>query len=105
MKQINIGGMGRKEQEEAINEVKILASLSSPYIVRYYDSFLDQDKLNIVMELAENGNLGDRIQKLRGRKMSEQTVWTMFLQIALGLLCTCPHFYFPCSQHILHLNS
>ena len=29
-----------QERSEAVNEVSILASINSPYIVRYYDSFV-----------------------------------------------------------------
>ena len=36
-----------KEQAEAINEVQILAQLKSPFVVRYYDSFIQKDCLHI----------------------------------------------------------
>lgn len=45
--------MGRRGQEEALNEVKILGSLENPFIVKYYDSFIDNKVLNIVMEFCE----------------------------------------------------
>ena len=44
-----------KEQQDAINEVQILARLDSPYVVRYFDSFIDEKCLAIVMEYCENG--------------------------------------------------
>lgn len=53
MKQINIRDLTPKEQLEAINEVKIMAELESPYCVRYYDSFIDDGRLNIVMEFCD----------------------------------------------------
>jgi len=37
---------------EAKNEVKILAALRSPFVVKYYDSFFDKSKLNIIMEFC-----------------------------------------------------
>ncbi len=39
--------LSRKEQSEAINEVQILAQLKSPYVVRYFDSFIERDSLHI----------------------------------------------------------
>ena len=67
IKQVKILAMSRKEQEAAINEVRILASLDSPYVIKYYDSFIDGDSLNIVMELAEHGNLSTFL-KVRYRR-------------------------------------
>jgi serine/threonine protein kinase len=64
IKQVKILVMSRKEQEAAINEVRILASLDSPYVIKYFDSFIDADSLNIVMELAEHGNLSQWLKVL-----------------------------------------
>ena len=41
-----------------MQEAKLLSQLDSPYIVRYHDSFVQHKKINIVMELCENGDLG-----------------------------------------------
>ena len=41
LKQIQLADMTRKEKAESINEVKILASMDSPYVVKYYDSFME----------------------------------------------------------------
>ena len=64
IKQVNIKGMSRKEQDETLREVKILSALDHPFIVKYYDSFVDtQDfSLNIVMEYAPNGTLHDMLK-------------------------------------------
>ena len=70
IKQVKILAMSRKEQEAAINEVRILASLDSPYVIKYYDSFIDGDSLNIVMELAEHGNLSTFLKVRRRRACS-----------------------------------
>ena len=32
-----------KEKENALNEVRILASLNDPYIIGYKEAFLDED--------------------------------------------------------------
>ena len=43
MKKVKMNSLSAKERENALNEIRILASLSSPYIVEYKDSFLDPD--------------------------------------------------------------
>lgn len=52
--QIKISSLKEKEKSNALNEVRILASLASKYIVTYKEAFFDE-KLNllcIVMEWA-----------------------------------------------------
>jgi serine/threonine protein kinase len=45
----------KKDQKDAENEAKILKTLRHKYIVKYYDSFLEDHKLNIVMEFCSGG--------------------------------------------------
>ena len=85
IKQVKILVMSRKEQETAINEVRILASLDSPHVIKYYDSFIDLDSLNIVMEWAEHGNLSEWLKKRRNSLVLENTVWKFFLQLVVGI--------------------
>lgn len=85
IKQVKILAMSRKEQEAAINEVRILASLDSPYVIKYYDSFIDGDSLNIVMELAEHGNLSQWLKRHRAKPVPEKTVWRFFIQLVAGM--------------------
>lgn len=47
IKNVRIIELSFKEQSEAINEVQILAQLKSPYVVRYYDSFIEKESLHI----------------------------------------------------------
>ena len=49
IKNVRIAELSYKEQTEAINEVQILAQLKSPYVVRYFDSFIEKDSLHIGM--------------------------------------------------------
>jgi len=46
----------------ALNEVKILSALENPYIVKYYDSFIEKNYLNIVMEYCDGGDLAGYIK-------------------------------------------
>ncbi len=49
--------MSSKTKQEALNEATILSKLDNPYVVKYYDSFIDKTILCIVMEYCENGDL------------------------------------------------
>lgn len=42
MKSIKMGNLSTKEQENAVNEVRFLASLSSPEIVAYKEAFYEE---------------------------------------------------------------
>ena len=57
LKQINIGGLSISQRREAENEAKVLKNLDHPYVVRYFDSFIAENKLNIVMEFCDKGDL------------------------------------------------
>jgi NIMA (never in mitosis gene a)-related kinase 1/4/5 len=45
MKEIDLAGMSRKEQEECIRETRVLSSLDSDFIIKYYDSFLERVRM------------------------------------------------------------
>lgn len=47
IKFVRIVELSHKEQGDAINEVQILAQLQSPYVIKYYDSFIEKDSLHI----------------------------------------------------------
>ena len=89
MKRINIAKMDPKEREGALNEIRILASLSHPNIIGYKEAFFDERSktLNIVMEYADDGDIDKKIREnLKKRYLfSEETIWTWIIQILKGL--------------------
>lgn len=107
IKQIRIIELSFKEQTEAINEVKLLAQMDSPYVVKYYDSFMNEDSLNIVMEFCNKGmvdnllygvlalftlygvgdvqNLIKKAKSKSNRCIREHVLWNVGLQVILGL--------------------
>ena len=89
MKRVKISALGTKERENALNEVRILASLKHPNIIGYKEAFFDEDSktLNIVMEMADDGDLESKVQKnIKNRtSFSENDLWSYLVQILNGL--------------------
>ncbi len=89
MKRVKISQLNTKEKENALNEVRILASLNNQNIVGYKEAFFDEDSktLNIVMEFADDGDLESKIQKNIKSKgtFNEMELWKWLIQIINGL--------------------
>ena len=48
-----------KERENALNEVRILASIDEPNVISYKEAFIDEatQSLCLIMEYADNGDV------------------------------------------------
>jgi len=44
------------------HQARVLAGMDSKFVIKYYDCFLEDGKLNIVMQYAPNGTLHSRLQ-------------------------------------------
>lgn len=64
--------------------LQLLASLDSPHITRYYDSFLHDGQLVIVMEWASGGSLHAAITSST-RPLPEEVIWRVLLHMSLAL--------------------
>jgi NIMA (never in mitosis gene a)-related kinase 1/4/5 len=87
LKEVNIKAMSQKEREDAVNEVRILASVEHAMVIRYHDAFIENDKLWIVTELAKGGDIGAKVKRHQQRHefMPEDMIWGFFIQICQGL--------------------
>jgi NIMA (never in mitosis gene a)-related kinase len=87
VKIVNFSRMSPREMEDAVNEIRIMASFSSPFIVRFYEAFCDQKRLCIVSEYAQLGDLSNLIErrKRKNRPLPETVIWRFLLQILEGL--------------------
>ncbi|XP_054408447.2 serine/threonine-protein kinase Nek10 isoform X19 [Pongo abelii] len=61
--------------------------LYHPNIVRYYKTFLENDRLYIVMELIEGAPLGEHFSSLKEKHhhFTEERLWKIFIQLCLAL--------------------
>jgi len=59
LKKVKLGKLSTKEKDNALNEVRILASIEHPNIISYKDAFFEEasQSLCIVMEFADGGDL------------------------------------------------
>ncbi len=48
LKKVKMNNLSDKEQENALNQVRILASLNSPYLVSYKQSFIESNSLQYI---------------------------------------------------------
>ena len=87
IKQISLLGLTEKEITEYKSEAKLLSLIKSNYVVKYYDSFIENNNLNILMEYCAGGDLFQYIEKFRKKKikLKEKTIWQIFIQMVLGL--------------------
>ena len=87
MKQINTRNMSHKERQDAVNEIRILASVVNPYVIRFCEAFVEDDMLYIITEYANHGDLFKRLQRLKQRHQSlpEDACWIYFIQLCLGV--------------------
>ena len=89
LKKVRMTNLSEKEKENAINEVRILASIKHINIITYHQAFVDEpsQSLCIIMEFANNGDLFQKIcnQQKLGDYIAETEIWSIFIQVVRGL--------------------
>ena len=89
LKTVILEKLNKKEQENSVNEVRILASINHPNVIGYKEAFWNdkESSLNIVMEYADDGDLQTKIQQMRkeGGNFNESLIWSYSIQMIEGL--------------------
>ena len=89
LKSVIMEKLNKREQENSVNEVRILASVNHPNVIGYKEAFWDDDgsTLNIVMEYADDGDLHTKIEKMKkaGGLFKETIIWSYAIQMIEGL--------------------
>lgn len=78
------------ERKNAVNEVRMLASLDHPHIVKFVSGMFDnnEDDLYLFMEYAPYGDLANLIEQAKDKKkcIPENTIWQILLHVSEGTL-------------------
>ncbi len=63
LKKVKMLNLTEKEKENALNEVRILASIDHPNVIGFKEAFIDEStsSLCLVMEYADNGDVFQKI--------------------------------------------
>ena len=89
LKKVKLLNLSQKEKENSLNEVRILASVKSNFVVSYKEAFFDEkdNTLCIVMEFADRGDLYQKIveHKKSAKFFEESDIWRIFIQLVKGL--------------------
>ena len=89
LKKVKLKDLCDKEKQNALNEVRILASVKSNFVISYKEAFIDEDDSNLclVMEYADKGDLYQKILQFKkiGCLIEEIDIWRIFIQMVKGL--------------------
>ncbi|KAJ6220097.1 hypothetical protein RDWZM_005909 [Blomia tropicalis] len=88
LKKLNLNSLtstNRKDIEQAINEIKILSILSHENIIKYYGSFICDNRFYIETEYADAGTLSDFLASL-SETLEELEILALFVQIVSAVL-------------------
>ncbi len=68
-------------------QIRILASVESPYIIKFNEAFVHNMNLYIITEYAGNGDMFQRLRRLAQKRqmMPEDKAWVFFIQLAIGI--------------------
>ena len=87
VKVVNLSSLNHSEIEDAVNEIRLMASFTSPFIIRFFEAFVDNRRLCIVTEYSRLGDLAHLIERRRKKKrpFSENDIWRFLIQILEGI--------------------
>eukprot|EP00347_Sterkiella_histriomuscorum_P002177 403369168 len=89
LKKVKMGSLSEKEKLNALNEVRILASLNHPNLIAFKEAFFEDasSSLCLVMEFANDGDLYQKIlmHQKNGTLIDENLLWRILIQMVKGL--------------------
>ena len=85
---MNLTYLSEKDKKSAQCEVEFLRVITGPTIIKFFESFKENQEIYIVMEYAEGGSLAKLIQKhaMTGKNFTEDEILMYTAQITLSLL-------------------
>lgn len=83
MKTIKLAGIDRYQRASILTEVKILLTNSSEFLLRCYDLFVHKQRLCIITEYVDGGDLDHYIKN--NKVIDPKTIMRLFLKICVGI--------------------
>jgi CheY-like chemotaxis protein len=85
------------KKKAAQNEIRLLKVLDSPYVVKYYEHFVKNGNMYIIMEYCEGNTIDDKIQEFKiagktyfffinNKSFENEQVKTWFAQLVLAMM-------------------
>lgn len=86
LKQIKLMDLNAKEKDNALNEVRLLASIDSPNVISYKQAFFEEfgNTLCILMEYADGGDLAVLMSPSRDASRRRRTATTSSARTSSG---------------------
>lgn len=81
LKVVTMQALTEKEWENALNEVWLLASISHQNVIAFWEAFIEENNLNIIMDFADGKDLETLINERKTEKtlFNEKTIWNIFI--------------------------
>lgn len=89
LKRVKIGKMSRREIQDALNEIRFLASIRHRNVVGFLEAFLENNdtELCIIMEYCGCGDLSQKVERYKRRRqyIDEEVIWRYLIQALKAL--------------------
>ena len=86
LKKIRLARQSERQREASLREMRLLASLDHPNVLRYKEAWLEKGcVVCIVTSYCDGGDLMSLLQRSRGRYFREEILHEWFVQAALAL--------------------
>ena len=85
IKEIDVSVLPEQAAFEAMQEIAVMAEVDSHFVVGYYDSFITEQTICIIMEYCQHGDLCSAIKKQNGKSFANNFLWKVFIHICLGM--------------------
>lgn len=87
LKVVDMSSLNQRQREDSVNEIRIMASVQSPFIIRFHEASVINKKLYLITEYAKLGDLSHAIsrRKLKRKPFKEDAIWRFMLQTLEGL--------------------
>ena len=88
IKEIQMKEASKEEIDDLLKEAKILSTINNENVVKYIESFTENDSFNIVMEYCEGSDLKKYIEehKQKNNKIDEKQIYKFIGEICNGLI-------------------